>query len=221
MIRKALVVISALAIALSGRALHVINGPVAHSPYVFAEDFEYANNTAATTAGWSVGSGNTFGYTTSPAPIAGSYSTAYLGTITSPAFTLTGSEMWVCFRWTPTALTNEASFCQWSGVDVKVRTSGAIRIFSNATNTNSAGTVTAGTVYYVKIRFVPGASGTARVEVTVSVNSNFSSPVATVTKTDGTAASLPTTLSFTGATASTQLIDTLRVMNADPGNFPP
>lgn len=206
--------------------IQLLSGSAKPAP-VFSDNLVYADNAAAVTAGYSnTGSTITFNYTTAPAPLGGyisSVNATGTGTTTCPVFTYSGDELWVYFLCNqPTnggdqiILNLRDSSNTAVGATLTVLTDGRLRITSGSTETTGGSVWSTSTTYEVLVRYRPGNGSTAIIQVWLSTNGTWGSPV--VSKTDGTATATAQRVRFQGGTSANAVFNKLRAFNSFPGN---
>ena len=207
----------------------VASGTYTLSTYLFQDDVEYVNNTAAgtPTGPWTLGGTPTFGDTTSP--LAGTYSlqvNASADAVSLATPFAAQSTVWVYFKVTQSSLTNagfrvkflNASSAELGSVAV-LATSGTTRLNSSGgsgTNTDTVGAVAAGTVYDVWMSYVTtGSSSTTTLYMSTGTGVKGTGIPRT-----GTSTANCTNIVFGAAGSTIILYDKIRISNTTIADNP-
>jgi len=202
----------------------IVNGSVTNNstqvPAMLLNDgLEYADESAATTGGWTSANTPTWAYATSPAPMAGSYS-LYTGPFTETAtksFT-SQTDVWGYFIFSMPAISVNAYIAEIrdSGDSPQMRfycTSGSsLKLYHGTTNTTIQA-ISAGTVYHVKFHYTTAGVGTIWVDTT----SSFGSPDLSMTTGTSTGAVEKISLGTVSNANTAIIFDSIKLATTEGG----
>jgi len=161
-------------------AIASINGQSAPAggSYVFSDDLEYANAAAAASAGWTDAGTPTWAYTTSPAPLQGTYSCLSNAAANSSYYDFTATDpVGIYFMFSVSAISTTPHLCRFYNSTtelfrVRALSTGAIRIYTGGGTTlatsSSAGLVANDTVYHLWIEATAGGGTNGSLAVSIS-----------------------------------------------------
>lgn len=194
--------------------------------YLISDDLIHVNNAAAVTAGWSSVNSGYWGYTTSPAPLAGfarSLRTFWGDGNTSKSFTAQG-DVWVYFIMNcPSVTAGGMFFALGDGTNNLLKLSvSQSNLMSIGFGTTGGGSVDVafvqGTTYHIWVHYVKGTSNNALIELFRSTDGTKGTRIAANSGAPGTTDASTVRLGI--QTNGTVIFNKLRVSATSIGDNP-
>jgi hypothetical protein len=200
--------------------------PTAGSSYLLSDNFEYANNAAAATAGWNNTGTPTWAYATAPAPLVGSFSLALNGVSNYVDRNFTAaSDIWEFIAVNTGALSVDCypTILRSSGAANQALTiitsTGVFQLNAGGGTVSTGAVYSANTTYYVWLHYVKGTGANAQAEGYISTTTTRpGSPTLSTTTGTSTLDAANVQIFVNGTT--TMITDYLRISSSSIGSAP-